>query len=222
MGHDFLDRYSRGDTFFHRLPARLKIVATFALILTGLWVPLDYWPVHGCLACLIFAAQSVAQIPLAYLGHRLLLFLPFVVLMSIGLPLAESSAANWQWFAAVLVRSTLSFLAGLWLVNVTPFDQLLVGFRRLGMPQVLIAILAFMYRYIFVVFDEFDRMRQARLARSFGRRRGWQEWVTSAQLLGMLLIRSLDRAERVYGAMCARGWDGRVRTLNGSDPLVNG
>jgi cobalt/nickel transport system permease protein len=79
-----------------------------------------------------------------------------------------------------------------------------------------------MYRYIFVVFDEFDRMRQARLARSFGRRRGWQEWVTSAQLLGMLLIRSLDRAERVYGAMCARGWDGRVRTLNGSDPLVNG
>jgi cobalt/nickel transport system permease protein len=222
MGHDFLDRYSRGDTFFHRLPARLKIVATLAVILTALWVPVEYWPVHGCLACLIFSAQSLSGIPLAYLGHRLLLFVPFVILMSIGLPLSDASPASWQWLAGVLVRSTLSFMAGLWLVNVTPFDQLLVGFRRLGLPLILIAILAFMYRYIFVVFDEFARMREARLARSFGRRRFWREWALSAQLLGMLLIRALDRAERVYGAMCARGWDGRVRTLEGNESIADG
>ena len=27
-------------------------------------------------------------------------------------------------------------------------------------------------------------------------------------------IRAMERAERVHGAMCARGWDGRVRTLD--------
>jgi cobalt/nickel transport system permease protein len=70
-----------------------------------------------------------------------------------------------------------------------------------------------MYRYIFVLWDELDKMRVARRARSFGQTGLWFRWKTSAQLIGMLMIRAMSRAERVHGAMCARGWDGRVRTL---------
>jgi cobalt/nickel transport system permease protein len=113
--------------------------------------------------------------------------------------------------ASILVRSLLSFMAGLWLVNVTPFDQILATLSVWGMPRLIVAIMAFMYRYIFVVFDELQRMLDARRARSFGGQGWWQTWVVNAHLIGMLLIRSLDRAERVYAAMCARGWDGHVR-----------
>jgi cobalt/nickel transport system permease protein len=57
-------------------------------------------------------------------------------------------------------------------------------------------------------------MQTARKARTFRRQRAWSGWKTLAQLLGMLLVRSLNRAERVFGAMRARGWDGRVRVLD--------
>jgi cobalt/nickel transport system permease protein len=102
---------------------------------------------------------------------------------------------------------------GLWLINVMPFDQLLVTLRKLRVPAILVATLAFMYRYVYVLWDELDRMRTARRARSFGSGSLLMRWKTSAQLIGMLLVRSMARAERVHGAMCARGWNGQVRTL---------
>src|SRR4029079_6038976 len=95
----------------------------------------------------------------------------------------------------------------------TPFDRLLVAFRQLGMPRVCVTLLAFTYRYAFVVFDELARMRTAQRARTFGPRGPWAAWKGTVQLVAMLMIRSLDRAERVHNAMLARGWQGDVRTL---------
>ncbi len=95
-----------------------------------------------------------------------------------------------------------------------PFDQLLVTLRRLRVPAVIVAILGFMNRYVFVVWDELDRLRTARQMRSFGHSGLIARWESLAQLLGMLLIRSFNRAERIHGAMEARGWDGEVRWLD--------
>ena len=95
-----------------------------------------------------------------------------------------------------------------------PFEQLLVTLRRLKVPAVIVAILAFMYRYVFVIWDELDRMRLAWKTRSFGEGSLLFRWKTLARMLGMLLIRSLGRAERIHGAMRSRGWDGQVRWLD--------
>ncbi|MGH7128922.1 MAG: energy-coupling factor transporter transmembrane component T family protein, partial [Planctomycetaceae bacterium] len=135
-------------------------------------------------------------------------------MLSFSVPLAEGLRGGWEIMAAILLRSTLSFLAVLWLVNVTPFDELLRTLRRLWVPAVLVAMLAFMHRYVFVLWDEQDRMRRARAARTFRAGSLWSRWTTAATQIGMLLLRSMQRAERVHKAMLARGWDGRVRTLD--------
>jgi len=57
-------------------------------------------------------------------------------------------------------------------------------------------------------------MRTARQARTFGSPGLAFRWRIATQLIGMLLVRAMSRAERVHGAMCARGWDGRVRSLD--------
>jgi cobalt/nickel transport system permease protein len=215
---NYLDRYGRSKSLCHRLPPRLKILLTLAFILAAMAVPArhmaGYWPAHGVLASLIFAGHSLARIPLAYLGRRLAIFLPVVLAFSLAIPLSQGFAAGWEMAAAIFARSTLAFLAVLWLVNVMPFDQLLVTLRRLWVPELLVAMLAFMYRYSFVLWNELDKMRTARRARTFDERGVWPRWRSSAQLIGMLLIRAMGRAERVHGAMCARGWDGRVRMLD--------
>ncbi len=213
MPRDFLDPFSRGSTICHRLPDRLKLIMVLAVIVAAMLVPAAYWPVHGCLAAALFLAMSIAGIPLRYLLVRLLFFLPMILGLAIAVPASNGFARGWDVALTVLMRGTLSFMGVLWLVNTTPFDRLLVAMRRLGLPQTLAAILSFMYRYIFVVFDELQRMREARRARSFTRRGFFAAWQSNAQLIGMLLIRSMDRAERVHGAMCARGFDGEIRTL---------
>ncbi len=214
MPRDFLDPYSRGNTICHRLPDRLKLLAVLALIITAMLTPPGNWPIHGCLAAGLFLAMSIAGIPLRYLLVRLMFFLPMILGLAIAVPASNGFAKGWDVAATVLMRGTLSFMGVRWLVNVTPFDRLLLAMRKLGLPQTLAAILSFMYRYIFVVFDELQRMREARRARSFSKRGMFVAWKSNAQLIGMLLIRSMDRAERVHGAMCARGFDGEIRTLD--------
>ena len=136
------------------------------------------------------------------------------VLFAAGIPLSQGFHGGWEIMAGVVFRGTESFLAGLWLVNVIPFDQLLATLRRSGVPAILLAILAFMYRFVFVLWDELDTMRTARRARAFDRAGAFFRWRNGASMIGMLLIRALERSERVYGAMCARGWDGTLRTLD--------
>lgn len=211
---DYLDRYGRSQSVCHRLPPRCKLLLTLLVIVAGLSIPVEYWPAHGALASMVFAGHSLARIPMSYLLRRLAIALPVFFMLSLSVPLSTGFASGWEIMAAILFRTTLSFAAMLWLVNVMPFDQLLATLRRLRVPDVFVASLSFMYRYIFVLWDELDKMRLARRARTFGTAGLGYRWRTSAQLIGMLLIRAMQRAERVHGAMCSRGWDGRVRTLD--------
>ena len=220
MPGDFLDRYSRGGTICHRMSPRLKIVLTLAVIVSCAFLPLSNWPLYGCLASLVFAAHSLAEIPLAYLARRVALFLPVVLMTALAVPLSRGFAGGWQTAGTVVIRSLVAFLAALWLVNTTPFDRLLAGLCRLGLPRLFAALLAFVYRYIHVLFDELARMRTAQRARTFKRVPRWRGWTGTVQLIGMLSIRALVRAERIHGAMCSRGWTGKMHSLG--SPLKKG
>jgi cobalt/nickel transport system permease protein len=89
--------------------------------------------------------------------------------------------------------------------NTTPFSKILRVLASLRVPGLLITTIALMHRYLFVLVDEAERMRRARLSRSFiaGRRFHWR---TLATVVGLLFVRASERAERIYDAMCARGW----------------
>jgi cobalt/nickel transport system permease protein len=63
------------------------------------------------------------------------------------------------------------------------------------------------------LWDELRRLRSARDARDFGGGSTVREWTINAQLIGMLLLRAMERAERTHRAMLARGWDGSIRSL---------
>lgn len=181
---------------------------------TGLLIPADAWPVHGLLFSLVIVGHSLSGIPFHYLYQRLLGFWAFAFLLTIGIPAGEGFRGGWDLAANILIHSSLAFITGLWLVNVTPFDRLLWTLKRWGMPSLFVAILSFMYRYSFVVFDELQRMRIARKARHFGQGSWWEDWKSTSHLVGMLIVRSLTRAERIHGAMCARGWTGDVHVLD--------
>jgi cobalt/nickel transport system permease protein len=78
-------------------------------------------------------------------------------------------------------------------------------FKRVGVPAVLVTVLALMSRYISVLGDEAERLERARRSRTFVSRRRL-DWSALAALVGQLFIRATNRAERIYAAMCSRGW----------------
>jgi cobalt/nickel transport system permease protein len=172
---------------------------------------------------------GLSTLPLIYVLKRSLVILPFVLLIAVFIPFFEQGevAASyniWMWhvsitysglliLANVLTKSWLCILALILLSSTTRLDDLLTALKKLRMPQVMILIISFMYRYIFVLVDEVMRLRQARDSRNFGG--SWSHHLrTIGNMVGTLFIRSYERAERIYAAMLSRGFDGQVRTMH--------
>lgn len=203
MRHDFFDRWSRLDSPVHRAPAGVKASLALLVIVAVATAPLR-WPwVFGAAAALLIAAAAASRVPPAFLVKRLLameLFVAGVVLLAALQPGGLAKALG------IVLRSTLCLATMILLTSTTPFAALLRLLRALHVPALLVTVLALMYRYLFVLVDEAERMQRARRSRTFavpGRARAWGG---AAALIGQLFVRSTERAERIYAAMCARGW----------------
>jgi cobalt/nickel transport system permease protein len=123
-------------------------------------------------------------------------------------------AGGWLSYASILLRFALTVSATLVLVAGTGIHNLCRGLEGLGVPSVFTIQVLMLYRYLFVLADEGARMVQARALRSVGRH-GMGLRVHGA-MLGSLLLRTLDRARRIHMAMCCRGFEGHVRTMEAS------
>jgi cobalt/nickel transport system permease protein len=227
--HSFIDEYSHLNSVIHRLDPRTKLIASLAFIVAVVLTPASNWRVFGCYFCILVASLILSKLPPLYVLKRSLVIFPFVLMVAIFIPFfKEGEVAGsyniWLWqisitysglfiLANVVVKSWLCILALILLSSTTRLDDLLKALKQLGMPQVMILILSFMYRYIFVLVDEVMRIQQARDSRNFG-----GSWLyhlkTIGHMVGTLFIRSYERGERIYAAMLARGFDGQVRTLH--------
>lgn len=90
-------------------------------------------------------------------------------------------------------------------------DQFMNGLAGLKIPSVMITVLILSYRYVFLFLDDIQKMQTAAKSRFFNGGVRIRSLKVYGQLTGMLLIRSLDRADRMYQAMASRGFDGRLR-----------
>ena len=229
MKHRFLDRYSDLGSFVHRLDPRTRLFTTFAFILVVVLTPPLRWQAFALYFALIAGLLLLSKVPPLYVLKRSLVILPFVLMIVIfnmflkpGEILVSFNIWHWQVSITdegllfswnVLIKAWLSVLSLTLLSSTTKFSELLKGLEQLRMPRVMVMILSFMYRYIFVMVDEVIRMKQARDSRNFGGKRMWQ-LKTIGNMVGTLFLRSYERGERIYGTMVARGFDGETRTLS--------
>ncbi len=232
MKHSFLEQYSDLNSFIHKLDPRTKLITTMAFILAVALTPPNRWQAFVSYFFLIATLMFLSKVPVLYILKRSLVIMPFVLLIAIFVPFfKEGEIAGsyniWLWQVSVtysglqvlwniLAKAWLSILSLILLTSTTKITNLLMGLEQLHLPRVMIMILSFMYRYIFVLVDEVMRMKQARDSRNFGGSKLWQ-LRTIGNMLGTLFIRSYERGERIYAAMLARGFDGQTRTLDHLD-----
>ena len=189
-----------------RLPAWIKFFAAVALVLSASLCPPTHaiWLLVPTAAVLLIALLS--RISPRVLIRRILLLEPFVLgvaLLAFFSP--GTTEQRWMFFGFLVARCTLALATMVLFAATTPFAEMLRLFRTLRVPMLLVTTLALMHRYLFVLSDEASRMRRARRSRTFSRRRRL-EWRNLSTVIGTLFLRAYERADRIYDAMCARGW----------------
>lgn len=189
-------------------PSGIKLAIALVIVLIAGLLPEDRWPATACLGVLALGLHTLAGTPLRLLVRRGLQFLPFVIVLSAGAIFSRPDAAAAVWSAALVLRCLVAFLIGLWLMQVLTASEFLDTLTRWHVPAVLTLLLSFMLRYVALLWEEHERLLRAQRSRAGGPAGRWDEWRAAVERLGLLVLRALDRAERVHRAMLARGWSG--------------
>ncbi|MBA3037074.1 MAG: cobalt ECF transporter T component CbiQ [Desulfobacterium sp.] len=95
------------------------------------------------------------------------------------------------------------------LLSTAPLPVTLHGLSKLGVPEMAGQMVLLSYRYLHVFRHEARRMSSGMQVRGFRKHTNIQTLRAVANFLGMLLVRSFERTERVFDAMRARGYKGR-------------
>ena len=202
MSPRLLSPYEHRASVVHRLPAVVKMASVVAVVCTVVLLPRGAGMMYAICAAALAAVAALSRIPARHLAWRLLLLEPFVLGVAALSLLQPGGGAV---FAAMLVRSTLCLFAMVLLASTTRFTDLLAALWRLRVPALLVTSLALMYRYLSLLLDETGRLQRARRSRTFAEGRAFA-WRSSATVAAHLFVRTSERAERIYDAMCARGW----------------
>jgi cobalt/nickel transport system permease protein len=218
-GHDAHLLYRPGTSPVHRLAPETKIVAAGGFAVAVVSTPREAFWAFGVYAAMVALVAAVARIPAGWLARRATIELPFVAL-AFALPLlgggervevagmslsTDGLLGGWN----IIAKATLGLLASLLLVGTTTIRDLILGLDRLRCPAAITQIITFMLRYLDVLVGEARRMRVARIARGDDPRFLWQLPGFAAGV-GALFLRAYERGERVWLAMRARGWQGRL------------
>jgi cobalt/nickel transport system permease protein len=215
--------FSEGSSLMHRLDPRGKIIiaALFSILVA---VAKSFPPALAGLA-LAFLWLILARLPLKKVLAKLLGVNSFIFFLWLVLPFTYPGDPVWGLgplvatrqgliFAALITLKSNAIIIGLIaLIATVPVVTLGKAMHSLRLPDKLCHLLLFTYRYLYVFEMEYQRLVQAMKIRGFQPRTNLHTYRSYAYLAAMLLVRSYDRADRVFQAMLCRGFHGVFYSL---------
>jgi len=216
-----LDDLARRKNYVNDLHPIVKLLTT--IIYLAVVVSFDRYEISALLPLVFYPViiLSLADLPLEQILKRVAWVLPFVIGIGIFNPVFDHQTVTilgltisrgWLTFLSICTKCVLTVTAGILLVATTGMERLGAAMRMIGVPKIFVLQLLLTYRYISVLGDELGRMLRAYHLRAPGQKGITRDaWGSFA---GNLLLRSFDRAQRVYSAMCLRGFTGEYNTGN--------
>ncbi|MFH1507191.1 MAG: cobalt ECF transporter T component CbiQ [Candidatus Omnitrophota bacterium] len=219
-----IDKYSYLKSVFHSWDPRLKLIS-FSLLILSIALISDILPAcAGFILAIIFVLLS--RIPVYFVLRNLKWVVFFALTFFIIIPLTVPGEILIRVGFLNISRQgiRLAFLIALRAISICMlifpmigtmrFHVTLKALSRLGIPDKLIQMIMFTYRYIFVFIEEVRRLLIASQARLFRKRTNVFTLRITGNLIGMLFIRGFERTQCVYNAMASRGYKGNLQILD--------
>ena len=213
-----------GDSVIHRLDPRARVItaAAFSIVVAVSERFIALLPAILIAVSFIFLARlSLKRVCFRLLMVNLLILtlwlsLPFTfrgeTLFNLG-PLTATREGIGR-AAALTVKSNAIIMTLMALIATMPVFTLGRALRYFHVPEKIVHLLSFTYRYIHVIHMEYSRLINAIKIRGFNPGNNIHTYKTYAYIVGMLLLKSYERANRVRAAMLCRGFRGKFYDLN--------
>lgn len=208
----------------NRLDPRARILAAMAFAV-GV-VMIHHAAPLGVALLLALALMALARLPVGLTLKRMVMMDSFIIVMLLMLPFTVPGTALftlWGWPASreglqqatrIALQANSAVLALMALVSTQDPSTLGHALWRLGVPARLVHLLLFTVRYLDVIHQEYSRLRVAMKMRAFRPRNTLHTYRSFGYLIGMLMVRALERSERILKAMKCRGFTGQLPLLD--------
>ncbi len=208
-----LQKLHQKSSWGHRWETRCKLIATMLLII-GI-VYLHSLPLLSLTFGIIFIAALSMGLPFIVLFTRLVVILPFFLLMGIpilfggGYPLSVEAL---QFLLTVTFKGFSSLLLMIIVIYTQSPQEIFNGMAYMKIPSALLSVFFLAYRYLFLFINDLQNTRKALISRSYRHQFSKENMKLYGQLAGGILIKSIDTSETVYKAMISRGFEGKIPT----------
>ena len=208
--------FAVGNSLLHQLDPRVRLLAaaTFSIIVA---LSRNF---QVLIAAVIISSILVilAQLPTKEIFKRILAVNIFILLLWLVLPLTFHGtvamklgplpiySAGITMAAQITLKSNAIVLALIALIATMNLSILGYALNWLRVPDKIVHLLLMTYRYVFLIEQEYQRLIRAARIRGFRPGTNLHTYKTYAGIVGMLLVRSTLRADRVYKAMLCRGF----------------
>ena len=216
--------FAVGNSIIHRLDPRIRIaVATVYSVIVALS---SHFTALATAVAVSLVLIMLAGLSLREVVKRIIIVNSFILLLWFVLPLTFQGPVAFTMgplgvyrpgiimSAQITLKSNAILLALITLTATMPFSTLSAALNRLYVPDKIVHLLLMMYRYVFVIEQEYHRLIRAIRIRGFRPGTNLHTYKTYAYIVGMLFVRSALRADRVYNAMLCRGFKRKFYCLH--------
>ncbi|MEH6443057.1 MAG: cobalt ECF transporter T component CbiQ [Oceanospirillaceae bacterium] len=208
------------NTFIEHIDPRARICCAllFAIVVV---LSEQLLPLLIALSSAVFCAYQ-AKLAVKHTLKRLLAMDMFMLYLLILLPFTVPGdafmhlfglAASWQGLeqgVQITLKANSVILMLFSLVSNLSHSALAGALSALRVSEKLIQLLLFTLRYLTVIEQEYQKLRRAMRARAFVMKFNWHTWKSIGYLIAMMLLKSVQRSERVVKAMKCRGYNGKL------------
>ena len=216
--------FAAGDSIIHRLDPRIRIaVATIYSVIIALT---KHFPALAAAVGVALVLIMMAKLDARQVIKRIIIVNTFILFLWLVLPLTFQGPVAFTlgplrlYYPGIIMstqitlKSNAILLVLLALTATMAFSTLGSALSRLHVPDKIIHLLLMTYRYVFVIEQEYQRLIRAARIRGFQSGTNLHTYKTYAYIVGMLFVRSVLRADRVYKAMLCRGFKRKFYCLH--------
>jgi len=132
--------------------------------------------------------------------------------------------AGLMWAALLMSRLIVSLTSIVLLSSISPMQEVVQSFRKLGMPREIAMIFSLMIRFLFMFFDELHRINHAQKSRCFDafNKKLSYKWRMKqlGYTVGMMFLRAYEHGETIYLSMASRGFSDNSRLYHDKEKKI--
>ena len=218
------ESFVHGDSVIHRLDPRVRTVVAGAFSIVV--ATSDRFMALVPAIMIAFSFLLIARISFLRVIPRLLAVNGLILLLWLFLPFTSEGEPLFTIgpfigtldgiirASVITIKANTIVMTLMAFVATMPIFTLGQAMRALHVPDKIVHLISFAYRYVHVIHTEYGRLMNAMKIRGFCPRNNLHTYKTYAYLVGMLLVKSYDRARRVQAAMLCRGFKGNFYDLS--------